>query len=157
MQKKSLTLVSQSAVALLAHASSCITSRSHTAETTPFKATACQVFMEHDKSKLYGTDRNAKEPTWPSYNVADPYDIKVEARIVAGRMCPGSGPRHSSSTGTEITHMWSSRSLARLRRTPSTRTGLCISSAKFTRSPRETGPRRLLVDKVSLSRENRYL
>ncbi|KAI0914308.1 hypothetical protein F4823DRAFT_558006 [Ustulina deusta] len=28
-------------------------------------------FMEHDKSKLYGTDRNAKEPTWPSYDAAD--------------------------------------------------------------------------------------
>ncbi|KAI0481751.1 carboxy-cis,cis-muconate cyclase [Xylaria cf. heliscus] len=63
-----LTLVAQSAVAA---ASSWIT-------------------LNHDKTKLYGTDWNAPEPTWVSYDVTDPCAIKVEARIVGGSACSGS-------------------------------------------------------------------
>ncbi|KAH8163206.1 hypothetical protein CIB48_g5045 [Xylaria polymorpha] len=67
-ETESLTLVAQSAVAA---ASSWIT-------------------LNHDKTKLYGTDWNAQEPTWVSYDVTDPCNIKVEARITGGSTCPGS-------------------------------------------------------------------
>ncbi|KAI1815897.1 carboxy-cis,cis-muconate cyclase [Poronia punctata] len=43
--------------------------------------------LNHDKTKLYGTDWNAKEPTFVSYDVSNPHDIKVEKRIVAGTLC----------------------------------------------------------------------
>ncbi|KAI1312089.1 carboxy-cis,cis-muconate cyclase [Xylaria venustula] len=66
--ERSLKLISQSAVSA---ASSWIT-------------------MNHDKSKLYGTDWNAQAPTWLSYDVADPYNIKVEAKIIGGSMCSNS-------------------------------------------------------------------
>ncbi|KAI3336324.1 carboxy-cis,cis-muconate cyclase [Xylariaceae sp. AK1471] len=46
--------------------------------------------LNHDKTKLYGTDWNAQEPTFVSYDVADSYNIKAEAKIVGGSMCSGS-------------------------------------------------------------------
>ncbi|KAI0554130.1 carboxy-cis,cis-muconate cyclase [Xylaria curta] len=53
-------------------------------------AASSWITLNHDKTKLYGTDWNAQEPTWVSYDVTDRYDIKVEARILGGDMCPGS-------------------------------------------------------------------
>ncbi|GAW11056.1 hypothetical protein ANO14919_003950 [Xylariales sp. No.14919] len=48
------------------------------------------IALNHDKTKLYGTNRNAQAPTWISYDIADPYDIRVEASVVGGSTRPGS-------------------------------------------------------------------
>ncbi|KAI0105468.1 carboxy-cis,cis-muconate cyclase [Nemania sp. FL0031] len=50
----------------------------------PVSAASSWITLNHDKTKLYGTDWNAQEPTWVSYDVADPSNIKVEARIMGG-------------------------------------------------------------------------
>ncbi|KAI8953997.1 carboxy-cis,cis-muconate cyclase [Xylaria longipes] len=53
-------------------------------------AASSWITLNHDKTKLYGTDWNAQEPTWVSYDVTDPCNIRVEARIAGGSMCSGS-------------------------------------------------------------------
>ncbi|KAI0405469.1 carboxy-cis,cis-muconate cyclase [Xylaria palmicola] len=52
-------------------------------------AASSWITLNHDKTRLYGTDWNAREPTWVSYDVTDPYHIKPDARIVAGSLCSG--------------------------------------------------------------------
>ncbi|KAJ8112449.1 hypothetical protein ONZ43_g5394 [Nemania bipapillata] len=53
-------------------------------------AASSWITLNHDRTKLYGTNWDSQEPTWISYDVTDPYDIKVEAKIIAGSMCSGS-------------------------------------------------------------------
>ncbi|KAI0445003.1 Lactonase, 7-bladed beta-propeller-domain-containing protein [Xylaria telfairii] len=53
-------------------------------------AASSWITLNHDKTKLYGTDWNAQEPTWARYDVTDPCGIKVEARITGGSTCPDS-------------------------------------------------------------------
>ncbi|KAI2642928.1 carboxy-cis,cis-muconate cyclase [Xylaria nigripes] len=48
------------------------------------------ITLNHDKTKLYGTDWNGEEPTFVSYDVTDPYDIQVEKTLVGDRTCTGS-------------------------------------------------------------------
>ncbi|KAI1154709.1 carboxy-cis,cis-muconate cyclase [Nemania diffusa] len=50
-------------------------------------AASSWIALNHDKTKLYGTDWISQEPTWISYDVADPYDIKIEAKIIGGSAC----------------------------------------------------------------------
>ncbi|KAI1173735.1 carboxy-cis,cis-muconate cyclase [Nemania sp. FL0916] len=57
---------------------------------SPSSAASSWITLNHDKTKLYGTDWNADTPTWVSYDVSDPTNIKVEARIPAGKQCSGS-------------------------------------------------------------------
>ncbi|KAI1337889.1 Lactonase, 7-bladed beta-propeller-domain-containing protein [Xylariaceae sp. FL0016] len=56
----------------------------------PVPAASSWITMNHDKTKLYGTDWQALEPSFVSYDVTDPLDIKHEATIVAGAGCLGS-------------------------------------------------------------------
>ncbi|KAI1488767.1 Lactonase, 7-bladed beta-propeller-domain-containing protein [Biscogniauxia mediterranea] len=53
-------------------------------------AASSWISLNNDATKLYGTDWNAEEPSFVSYDVSDPRHIKHEATIVAGRGCAGS-------------------------------------------------------------------
>ncbi|KAI8627337.1 carboxy-cis,cis-muconate cyclase [Xylariaceae sp. FL1651] len=53
-------------------------------------AASSWITLNHDKTKLYGTDWNAEEPTFVSYDVSDSHNIKLEATIVGGNGCSGS-------------------------------------------------------------------
>ncbi|KAI1828256.1 carboxy-cis,cis-muconate cyclase [Xylaria intraflava] len=57
---------------------------------SPVSAASSWITLNHDKTKLYGTNWNTEEPTFVSYDVRDPFDIKAERVISGGRMCPGS-------------------------------------------------------------------
>ncbi|CAJ2510259.1 Uu.00g061590.m01.CDS01 [Anthostomella pinea] len=58
--------------------------------TNPVPAASQWIALNHDKTKLYGTDWNAAEPSFMSYDIQDPLNIKHEATIVGGRYCSGS-------------------------------------------------------------------
>ncbi|KAI0593517.1 Lactonase, 7-bladed beta-propeller-domain-containing protein [Biscogniauxia sp. FL1348] len=56
---------------------------------TEVPAASSWITLNKDATKLYGTDWNAQEPSFVSYDVSDPRNIKHEATIVAGRGCAG--------------------------------------------------------------------
>ncbi|KAI5925010.1 Lactonase, 7-bladed beta-propeller-domain-containing protein [Camillea tinctor] len=57
---------------------------------TQVPAASSWISLNEDSTKLYGTDWNAEIPTFVSYDISDPTNIKHEATIEAGSDCAGS-------------------------------------------------------------------